>query len=138
MPHFDKHFSYAEANALIPRIQTIFNEIRRLIDEVRKNQGVIFPPPEQLSPGRINGSHKKPRRTQEEITKTINDLITEITDQGIVIQDVYRGLVDFPTFINGDEVFFCYELSDGDSILFYHPLETGYAGRQPIPPDIEK
>lgn len=103
------------------------------MDEARENIKPIFDHPEKLSTGRTNGKHRKIRRSREEITGEINDLITEIADQGIVIQDIYRGLIDFPAFIQGDEAFLCYELADGDSILYWHSLDSGYAGRQPIP-----
>lgn len=53
-----------------------------------------------------------------------------------MIQDVSRGLIDFPAIIGGDEVFLCYELTDGDSITTYHHLDAGYAGRQPLPDDL--
>ena len=65
------------------------------------------------------------------------DPLTEITDQGIVIQDIDRGLIDFPAFIHGEEVFLCYELSDGDRIQYYHGLNAGYAGRQKLPEGLE-
>lgn len=135
MPHFDKHFTLAEANGLIPLMRDIFTEIHALIQDAREaqtqNQTV-----ETVTPGRTNGSHKKIESHPQTILAKINELITEITDRGIVIQDVARGLIDFPAFVHGEEVFLCYELADGDKIHYYHPLDTGYAGRTPIPKDM--
>ncbi len=136
MPHFDKHFTLAEANALIPRIREIFTQINALIEQSYGGLESPFPHPEQLTPGRTNGGQKKQKRSREAILREINDRIAEIADQGIVIQDVYRGLVDFPAFVNGDEVFLCYELNDGDFISFFHAIDAGYAGRKPIPEDL--
>jgi len=59
-------------------------------------------------------------------------LVTALQMQGIVIQDLERGLIDFPSIRDGREVFLCYELRDGESIGFYHELEAGYAGRKPV------
>ena len=64
--------------------------------------------------------------------KLINGMLHALIDQGIVIQDVERGLIDFPAWRAGQEVLLCYELRDGDRIGFWHPLEGGYSGRQPI------
>ncbi|RJP32614.1 MAG: DUF2203 family protein [Candidatus Omnitrophota bacterium] len=133
MPHFDKHFTYVEANALIPRMREIFLQIGSLIEETRKSLNFPVLQAETFTPGRSNGKQKFPPLDREEILKQINDLITEVTDQGIVVQDITRGLIDFPSFIEGEEVFLCYELNDGDAIKYYHGLNNGYAGRKPIP-----
>lgn len=140
MPHFDKHFTLAEANSLLPRIREIFERIQILLGTARDKLKPEPENPAKLTPGRTNGKQRKDplctHHTREEITHEINDLISEIADQGIVIQDIYRGLIDFPAYIHGDEVFFCYEATDGETIQFWHPFDTGYSGRQPIPDDI--
>jgi hypothetical protein len=42
------------------------------------------------------------------------------------------GLIDFPAQRrNGEVVLLCYR-DDEDTIRFWHPLETGFAGRRPI------
>jgi hypothetical protein len=139
MPHFDKHFTLAEANSMLTRIREIFERIQTLLGEARENLKPPLESPEKLTPGRSNGKQHKPHSfyTREEITQEINDLITEITDQGIVIQDIHRGLVDFPAYIHGEEVFLCFEIDDGENIKYWHGIEVGYAGRQPIPDDLE-
>jgi len=131
VPHFDKHFTLAEASALLPRLREIFSEINQLIQKNRPVAKRL----ETLEPGRTNGKQRKPSHSHEETRKALNDLVTEITDHGIVIQDIQRGLIDFPSYIEGEEVFLCYELEDGEAIVFYHPLDTGYAGRKPLPDD---
>lgn len=59
-------------------------------------------------------------------------LLNALQTQGIIIQDVERGLIDFPTIRDGREVFLCYELNDGSSIGYFHDIAAGYAGRQKI------
>lgn len=138
MPYFDKHFTLVEATSLLPRLREIFQQIQSLVDEARQGPVLSHPEPFSLTPGRINGhASRLPRLSREEITRRINDLVTEITDQGIVIQDINRGLIDFPAFLHGEEVFLCYELNDGDRIQYYHALNAGYAGRQKLPEDLE-
>ena len=50
---------------------------------------------------------------------------------GIVVRDIDRGLIDFPAILEGREVYLCWEL-DEDGIGFWHDLESGYGGRQPL------
>jgi hypothetical protein len=137
MPHFDKHFTLAEALALLPHIREIFLKIQKLFDEAREGHKHLLKNPEELSSGRTNGDQKKHIRTRDELTNEINELVIEIADRGIVIQDIYRGLIDFPAYVNGEEVFLCYELNDGNKIKYYHNIDAGFAGRQPLPEDTE-
>ena len=58
-------------------------------------------------------------------------LTPENASRGVIIKDFDRGLVDFPHWREGREVLLCWELSE-DRVRFWHDLETGYAGREPI------
>jgi hypothetical protein len=49
----------------------------------------------------------------------------------VVLKDLERGLVDFPALRDDREVFLCWEESE-DEVGFWHELETGYAGREPL------
>ncbi len=64
----------------------------------------------------------------------LEDFIQELTDLGCYFKDwnFEVGLVDFPAIINGREVMLCWK-SDEDSLIYYHGLNDGFAGRQPIP-----
>ena len=48
-----------------------------------------------------------------------------------VLRDVDRGLVDFPSFRDGEEVLLCWQLGE-DEIGWWHTLDGGFAGRQPL------
>jgi len=137
MPYFDTHFTLEEANAKIQWIQTIFSQIHDLLYNTQTVSNVIQLKPDAShfsSNGKSNGHHKQsaPQISKQDVMNQINALIAEITDAGIVIQDVQRGLIDFPGYIDGEEVFLCYELEDGDEIKYWHSLNSGYGGRTPI------
>ncbi len=144
MPYFDKHFTVEEANRLIPWVQDIFHRIHSLIEEgqsLSKPKGKVIPLFPNVEAAGTNGSqngksHTPKTRSQEEIKAEINKLLAEISDAGIVIQDVGRGLIDFPGYVLGEEVFLCYELEDGDRITHWHHLDAGYAGRRPLEDEV--
>ncbi len=51
----------------------------------------------------------------------------------VVLRDVDRGLIDFPALLpDGREVYLCWLLDDEPEIGFWHPIEAGFAGRQPL------
>ena len=49
----------------------------------------------------------------------------------IVLRDLESGLIDFPSLREGREVYLCW-IDGEDEIGFWHELEAGYAGRQPL------
>ena len=51
---------------------------------------------------------------------------------GVQIKDYERGLVDFPSMRDGRVVLLCWQLGEGESIEWWHDVEAGFAGRQPL------
>ncbi len=143
MPRFERHFTLAEAQALIPDLRDLLAKIHLLIRTVEA-EAVGYQRPRLGGNGdRIGESLDLPgpggdpegfvwtlRREQKEAL--LKALVGRIVDQGIVIQDLQRGLIDFPAWKDGREILLCYELDDGDAIAYWHELEAGYAGRQAI------
>jgi hypothetical protein len=61
----------------------------------------------------------------------IKGLIQGFQSREIILKDLERGLVDFPALIGGREVFLCWEKGE-DDIEFWHEIDSGYAGREPL------
>ncbi len=61
----------------------------------------------------------------------LDALIHQILDTGTQIKDINSGLLDFPAMRNGREVYLCWKYGE-DDIAFWHEVEAGFAGRQPI------
>jgi hypothetical protein len=49
----------------------------------------------------------------------------------IVVRDLDRGLVDFPSLREGEEVYLCW-LVDEPEVGHWHGLQAGFAGRRPL------
>jgi len=49
----------------------------------------------------------------------------------IVLRDLDRGLVDFPSLRDGEEVLLCWRLGE-EEIGFWHSLHEGFSGRRPL------
>ncbi|MCZ7615457.1 MAG: DUF2203 domain-containing protein [Ignavibacteriaceae bacterium] len=83
----------------------------------------------------IGGEVEKDPRIQK-LADNIDDFMKELEEIGCYFKDwnFQIGLVDFPSIINGKEVFLCWR-SDEDDILYYHEVDTGFAGRKLIPPE---
>ncbi len=59
-------------------------------------------------------------------------ILTELTDLGIEIKDMDRGLIDFPhRRANGKIVLLCYLLGE-PAIMAWHTIEGGFRGRKSL------
>ena len=61
----------------------------------------------------------------------IKDVLVQFQDREIQLKDLDRGLIDFPAIREGKEVFLCWE-KDEEDIEFWHDLDAGFAGREPL------
>lgn len=131
MAEYEKHFTITEARAALPdlrrrllRIQDLLAETNRRREREGGTQVIV-----------MRGNGKGPILSGKGAPKDeAQRLVEEIAAQGIQIKDLERGLVDFPHFLWGDpshEVFLCWHLGE-DTIEFWHELQTGIAGRQPL------
>jgi hypothetical protein len=73
-----------------------------------------------------------PGRVVSEGFLALREAAAELAEAGIVLRDLDRGLVDFPTIRDDREVYLCWVESEEDEIGFWHELDAGYAGRRPL------
>lgn len=127
MPLFEKHFTLEEARRELPELRRRLTRIRELLAVLQK---------EQIEMARIqklirsNGHGSQHPDIGPQIAE-LQEQIQQITDRGIEIKDLARGLVDFPHWRDGEEVYLCWEYGE-DDIVYWHTLDDGYAGRAPL------
>ena len=63
--------------------------------------------------------------------------LEQINALGVLVKDLDTGLIDFPTLRDGHEVYLCWKLGEGERIQWWHEIEDGFAGRQPLDPESE-
>jgi hypothetical protein len=49
----------------------------------------------------------------------------------IVVRDLDRGIIDFPSLLGGEEVYLCWLVGE-PSVGHWHAVESGFGGRRPI------
>ena len=57
--------------------------------------------------------------------------IGQVQAEGVLVKDLDAGLVDFPAQRDGEDILLCWQLGE-DEVAFWHGLEDGFAGRQPL------
>jgi hypothetical protein len=72
-----------------------------------------------------------PGREVARATLALQRALAELQGADIVVRDVVRGLVDFPSLRDGEEIYLCW-LVDEPEIEHWHELDAGFAGRRPL------
>ena len=131
MPH--KYFTLDQANRTLPLVRRIVADITALYPawrdlvyryelasaQARPEQGES---PEQLAV----------RAEIDGVARRINGYLQELEQIGCVFKGFEAGLVDFYGKLDGRDIFWCWKQGE-DRIDHWHDLESGFAGRQPIP-----
>lgn len=122
----ERHFTRAEASALLPQLTTLLSQLRDARDELTDTETH-----EALSEAApTNGGGERGRRVGIAFLE-VRRLIDTVEQAGIVLRDIDRGLIDFPALIDGREVYLCWELGE-EEVAYWHDLEGGYGGRKPL------
>lgn len=123
---FKKHYTRDEARALLPQLRKWLDKLVILRVELTDLDATLA---RQLGLGDDLGGEMVNRWVR--VMALIRDLLQEFATREIQIKDLDRGLIDFPAFVGGKEVFLCWEKGEPD-IEYWHDLETGYGGREPL------
>jgi hypothetical protein len=124
-----KIFSVEEANSLLPEVQTIVLSIQRAHRAVQKFQAAVKEAAagaEHGGGGMAGGSHYASALTDLSLR------VNELESLGVQLKDYSRGLIDFPALRDGRVVLLCWQLGEGDRLEWWHDVEAGFAGRQPL------
>ena len=122
----ERHFSREEANALLPQLTALLNQLQEAKDELTDTEAH-----EALSEAApTNGGGEQGRQVGVAFLE-VRRILETVERAGIVLRDIDQGLVDFPALMDGREVYLCWELGE-DEVGYWHDLEGGYGGREPL------
>ena len=124
MPHY---FTLQEANETLNLIHPLMEEIQQIRREILDKQPEAWPAI-QKSVG--NGGNRALSSIVQDF-ESLDALVHRIQEMHVLIKDINRGLLDFPALKDGREVYLCWQYGEGE-IAFWHEVEAGFAGRQPI------
>jgi hypothetical protein len=122
-----RYFTLQEANKTLVTIRPLMDEVQTIRQKILANQPEAWPAIEK-SAG--NGGNRALSNMVQDFEK-LDALVHLIQDTGVLIKDINIGLLDFPALRDGQEVYLCWQYGEGD-IAFWHEVEAGFAGRQPI------
>jgi hypothetical protein len=130
-----KTFTLEEANALLPVAESLLGqaiaakeEAERLESEIQSLRQRIF-----LSGGMtVDIAGVARNRTEGEAqVQRAKEALSEMDSIGVQVKDLDTGLLDFPCRVDGEVVLLCWRRGES-RIEYWHTLEAGFRGRQPL------
>src|SRR5262249_54391445 len=131
-PSAKKYFTPASANATLPLVRAIVRDVTELARELRERHerlsGVLSGKRAALSEAHqeeLQQAQREVERGQERM----HEYERELQQLGVELKDHYTGLIDFPCWMDGREVYLCWRLGEPE-VAHWHEVNHGFAGRQ--------
>lgn len=129
-------FTLDEARATLRQLMPHLERMVRAAGRAEELESGIVAAARQASGNGQTGERVPERESEgrselELIRQALADAVRAVAAAGAEVKDLRRGLLDFPTERGGEIVYLCYEYGEPD-IGYWHPVDTGYAGRRPL------
>lgn len=136
-----KYFTLDEAEGLLPVLETLLKRViaaKRGVEEFEAtlqelNRRILMSGGMFLDVERV----REQRAAYEAYVQEAKDSLAEIDAMGVQVKDIDTGLLDFPCLIEGQTVLLCWKMGES-RIGFWHTLDAGFRGRQPLDARFEK
>ena len=130
----EREFTLEEANAAVDELRPV---VARMVEHGRRLEAAQRVQRQLVTRIAGNGGDMQPsdlRELAETIRReadAIAECAEEINGAGAQIKSLEEGLLDFPARRDGEQVLLCWKLGE-DEIGYWHDVEAGYGGRQPL------
>jgi hypothetical protein len=128
-------FSVEQANQLLPDLRPVVEEVMRAKQELTRldrridvlTLAAAGTSPENPDARELALSVERRSRLVDRIRRGVRS----IQDKGPVVKDLDKGLLDFYSLAGDRLIFLCWHLGEPE-VGHWHPLEGGFATRQPL------
>jgi hypothetical protein len=127
-----RYFTLAAANATLPLVRRIVADITAVYPVWQNLVADYELVAAQSRPDWGESAEQIRLRTAIEArARDIAGYLAELEQIGCVFKGFDQGLVDFYGKLDGRDIFWCWKVGE-ERIEFWHELEAGFAGRQPV------
>jgi hypothetical protein len=134
-----KFYTPAEANASLPLVRAIVRDITTLAEDLLQRQDRLSRAQEER--GTMTAAYQEEwKHFQEELERDqerLQDYERELRGLNIQLKDYRIGLIDFPCWMDGREVYLCWKQGEPD-VAHWHEVDAGFAGRQKLVGDKQR
>jgi hypothetical protein len=122
-----KYYTPKEANHQLEVVRPMVAELIAISERIQAHQPEIWAVVEK-SAG--NGGNPTLSKMLPDFDR-LDLVLHQLQDMGIEVKDLSIGLIDFLALKDGRVVYLCWKYDEG-SVQFWHEIEAGFAGREPI------
>jgi len=122
-----RYFTLDEANALLEELRPLVGKMLEVRQELLDLQPELEP---VLRKVLGNGGNQVASQAAVYFEE-LRELVDRIQESGVELKDINSGLLDFRSLRGGREVYLCWRYGE-DDIGFWHDIDAGFAGRQPL------
>jgi hypothetical protein len=128
-----RQFTLEEAESLLPRLTELILELRVRKAEYDRFMRQVEDLGQKMrgNGNLVDAELKEAQAGLEQSADAVNSLAEEVQEMGCELKGIEEGLIDFRTDMEGNEVYLCWKFGE-ERIDWWHELETGFAGRQPL------
>ena len=132
-----KYYTPAEANAMLPLVRRIVEDITTLAHDLRERHERLTRLGGSVA-GKTTAAHREEvDRMQLDVERDgerLQEYVVELEKLGVELKDYFMGLIDFRSRMDGKEVYLCWKLGE-PYVAHWHELNSGFAGRQQLVQD---
>ena len=121
-----RHYTLEDANAALGWVQDAIATLRTAREGLSDEEAR-----EALAEAGPQNGGGDPGRVVTEAFLQLRDALARLQEAEVVLRDLDRGLVDFPALRDDREVYLCW-VEGEDEIGYWHDLEAGFGGREPL------
>ena len=128
-----RHFTLDEANALLPSLIPVLEELRDLYGRVLTAADVV----QDFERRAVQNGHGQghqvfsPGYDLRQLHQEMQSRLQYLEGIGLHLKDLENGILDFPTRMFGRDVYLCWRLGE-ERVAYWHDMDAGFAGRQPL------
>ena len=121
-----RHFTLEQANAMLPAVGAIVRSLRSAREKLAArgvDSGFA------LHAETTGGAWPGRERAAAAVSLILG--FERLEQREVLVRDLERGVVDFPTIAGDREVYLCWQVGEPE-IRHWHGLRAGFAGRRPL------
>jgi hypothetical protein len=129
-----RYFTVEEANKALPLVRMILSDIvrqYRIVDDLQQRLSMVLRDRRRSTSDLYTEELAQSQAELEAEEAKLKSYIDELRRLGVEFKGP-DGLCDFYSLMDGREVFLCWHLGEPE-VLYWHDLDAGFAGRQPLP-----
>lgn len=119
-----RRFTVAQANSTLPLV-------RRIVGDIVKTHGLVLRLQAEMEHAAGAREQAATQSKLDESVTRLEDFVDELSEVGCELKDYQVGLIDFVGKHQARDVHLCWKLGE-EQIGYWHEINAGYAGRQPI------